>query len=72
MTDEVLVAIESLRAGGAERISVGDWHSKECRQLAKLLPSDHDSRVRALQRLAGSLLATPVMRRKESEWLAAG
>lgn len=26
MTDEVLVAIEALRAGGAERISVGDWH----------------------------------------------
>lgn len=26
MTDEVLVAIEALRAGGVERISVGDWH----------------------------------------------
>ncbi len=26
MTDEVLVAIEALRAGGAERIAVGDWH----------------------------------------------
>ncbi len=26
MTDEALVAIEALRAGGAERISVGDWH----------------------------------------------
>ncbi|HET6998204.1 MAG TPA: M55 family metallopeptidase [Solirubrobacterales bacterium] len=26
MTDEVLVAVEALRAGGAERISVGDWH----------------------------------------------
>src|SRR6476619_7751285 len=26
MTDEVLVAIEALRAAGAERISVGDWH----------------------------------------------
>ena len=26
MTDEVLAAIEALRAGGAERISVGDWH----------------------------------------------
>lgn len=26
MTDEVLVAIEALRAGGAGRISVGDWH----------------------------------------------
>ncbi len=26
MSEEVLVAIEALRAGGAERISVGDWH----------------------------------------------
>lgn len=26
MSDEVLVAIEALRAAGAERISVGDWH----------------------------------------------
>ena len=26
MTDEVLVAIEALRDGGAQRISVGDWH----------------------------------------------
>ncbi|HEX6603143.1 MAG TPA: M55 family metallopeptidase, partial [Solirubrobacterales bacterium] len=26
MTDEVLVAVEALRAGGAEVISVGDWH----------------------------------------------
>ena len=26
MTDEVLVAVEALRAGGVERISVGDWH----------------------------------------------
>jgi hypothetical protein len=109
MTDEVLVAIEALRAGGAERISVGDWHmvgtnverermpegvavrpiadlaelltavatifrtsqvSKEYRQLAKLLPPA-DSRLRAFQRRAGSLLATPVMRRKERDWLAA-
>ena len=46
--------------------------SKEYRQLAKLLPSDHDSRLRAFQRRAGSLLATPVMRGKEREWLAAG
>jgi len=45
--------------------------SKEYRQLAKLLPSDHDSRLRALQRRAGSLLATPVMLRKERDWLAA-
>ncbi len=26
MTDEVLAAVEALRTGGAERISVGDWH----------------------------------------------
>lgn len=45
--------------------------SKEYRQLAKLLPSDHDSRLRAFQRRAGSLLATPVMRGKERQWLAA-
>ena len=26
MTDEVLAAVDALRAGGVERISVGDWH----------------------------------------------
>ena len=45
--------------------------SREYRQLAKLLPPDHDSRPRALQRRLGSLLATPVMRSKERQWLAA-
>jgi D-amino peptidase len=45
--------------------------SREYRQLAKLLPADHDSRLRAVQRRLGSLLATPVMRRKERQWLAA-
>jgi D-aminopeptidase len=45
--------------------------SREYRQLAKLLPPDHDSRLRSLQRHAGSLLATPVMRSKERQWLAA-
>jgi D-amino peptidase len=45
--------------------------SREYRQLAKLLPPDHDSRLRTLQRRAGSLLATPVMRGKEKQWLAA-
>jgi D-amino peptidase len=45
--------------------------SREYRQLAKLLPSDHDSRLRSAQRRAGSLLATPVMRSKERSWLAA-
>jgi D-aminopeptidase len=44
--------------------------SKEYRQLAKLLPPA-DSRLRVLQRRAGSALATPVMRSKERQWLAA-
>lgn len=44
--------------------------SKEYRQLARLLPPA-DSRLRNFQRRAGSLLATPVMRRKERDWLAA-
>jgi D-aminopeptidase len=44
--------------------------SKEYRQLAKLLPPA-DSRLRVLQRRAGSVLATPVMRSKERQWLAA-
>jgi D-aminopeptidase len=45
--------------------------SREYRQLAKLLPPDHDSRLRSAQRRLGSLLATPVMRSKERAWLAA-
>jgi D-amino peptidase len=45
--------------------------SREYRQLAKLLPAGHDSRVRGAQRRLGSLLATPVMRAKERRWLAA-
>ena len=44
--------------------------SREYRQLAKLLPPDHTSRLRSIQRHAGSLLATPVMRSKERQWLA--
>jgi D-aminopeptidase len=44
--------------------------SREYRQLAKLLPSDHDSRIRSVQRRLGSLVATPVMRSKERRWLA--
>jgi D-aminopeptidase len=43
--------------------------SREYRQLAKLLPAGHDSRLRAAQRRFGSLLATPVMRAKERRWL---
>ncbi|MET0557214.1 MAG: M55 family metallopeptidase [Solirubrobacterales bacterium] len=45
--------------------------SREYRQLAKLLPSDHASRLRTTQRRLGSLIATPVMRAKERRWLAA-
>ena len=45
--------------------------SREYRQLAKLLPPDHDSRLRSLQRRAGGLLATPTIRSKERQWLAA-
>jgi D-aminopeptidase len=44
--------------------------SREYRQLAKLLPAGHDSKLRAAQRRFGSLLATPVMRSKERNWLA--
>lgn len=45
--------------------------SREYRQLAKLLPAGHGSRLRATQRRAGGLLATPVMRAKERRWLEA-
>jgi D-aminopeptidase len=44
--------------------------SREYRQLAKLLPAGHDSRLRSAQRRLGSLVATPVMRSKERRWLA--
>jgi D-aminopeptidase len=44
--------------------------SREYRQLAKLLPAGHDSRLRGAQRRLGSLVATPVMRSKERHWLA--
>jgi len=44
--------------------------SKEYRQLAKLL-APADSRLRSFHRRAGSALATPVMRSKERQWLAA-
>ena len=43
--------------------------SREYRQLAKLLPAGHDSRLRAAQRRAGSLIARPVMAAKERRWL---
>jgi D-aminopeptidase len=44
--------------------------SREYRQLAKLLPAGHDSRLRGAQRRLGSVVATPVMRSKERHWLA--
>jgi D-aminopeptidase len=44
--------------------------SREYRQLAKLLPAADDSRLRALRRRLGSVIATPVMRSKERKWLA--
>jgi D-aminopeptidase len=43
--------------------------SREYRQLAKLLPAGHDSRLRAAQRRAGSLISRPVMAAKERRWL---
>jgi len=45
--------------------------SREYRQLAKLFPAAEGSRLRALHRRAGAVLATPVMRSKERRWLAA-
>ena len=44
--------------------------SREYRQLAKLLPAGHDSRLRAVQRRLGSIVSTPVIRSKERRWLA--
>jgi D-amino peptidase len=44
--------------------------SREYRQLAALLPSGHDSRLKAMRRRLGSLLATPAIRAKEKRWLA--
>lgn len=43
--------------------------SREYRQLAKLLPAEDGSRLRAARRRAGSLLARPVMAAKERQWL---
>ena len=44
--------------------------SREYRQLAKLFPARHGSRVRGARRRLGGLLATPVMLAKERRWLA--
>ena len=48
----------------------GSHVSREYRQLAKLFPAGHDSRLKATQRRLGGLLATPVMLAKERRWLA--
>jgi D-aminopeptidase len=44
--------------------------SREYRQLASLFPSAHGSRVRAVRRRLGGILASPTMRSKERRWLA--
>jgi D-aminopeptidase len=44
--------------------------SREYRQLAKLFPSGHDSRLRGAQRRLGALVATPVMLAKERRWIS--
>ncbi|TMK57365.1 MAG: hypothetical protein E6G51_06255 [Actinobacteria bacterium] len=44
MTDEVLVAIEALRAAGAERISVGDWHMVGTNVERERMPADVEVR----------------------------
>ncbi|HKT83961.1 MAG TPA: M55 family metallopeptidase [Solirubrobacterales bacterium] len=45
--------------------------SRDYRQLAKLMPADDGSRLRAARRRAGTLLARPVMAAKERRWLEA-
>lgn len=45
--------------------------SRQHRQLAKLLPAGHGSRLLAARRRAGGLLARPVMAAKERRWLEA-
>src|SRR3954451_12200824 len=44
--------------------------SREYRQLAALLPAGDRSRLQAMRRRLGSLLATPAIRAKEKRWLA--
>jgi D-aminopeptidase len=39
MTDEVLTAVEALREGGVERISVGDWHMVGTNVERKRMPA---------------------------------
>ena len=50
MTDEVLVAIEALREGGAGRISVGDWHMVGTNVERERMPAGVE--VRAIAELA--------------------
>ncbi len=44
MTDEVLVAVDALRAGGVERISVGDWHMVGTNIERERMPADVEVR----------------------------
>ncbi|HEX7290620.1 MAG TPA: M55 family metallopeptidase [Conexibacter sp.] len=44
MTDEVLVAIDALRAGGVERIVVGDWHMVGTNIERERMPADVEVR----------------------------
>ncbi|HEY5053738.1 MAG TPA: M55 family metallopeptidase, partial [Solirubrobacterales bacterium] len=44
MTDEVLAAVDALRAGGAERISVGDWHMVGTNVERRRMPDGIDVR----------------------------
>jgi D-aminopeptidase len=39
MTEEVLVAVDALRRGGVERISVGDWHMVGTNILRERMPA---------------------------------
>ena len=50
MTEEVLVAIEALRAGGAGRIAVGDWHMVGTNVLRERMPDGVE--VRPIAELA--------------------
>lgn len=44
MTDEVLVAIDALRAGGVEQIAVGDWHMVGTNIERERMPDDVEVR----------------------------
>ena len=50
MSEEVLVAIEALRAGGAGRVAVGDWHMVGTNVLRERMPDGVE--VRPIAELA--------------------